>query len=229
MLTFTFATPQRGMTLLEVIISLVVAGGMMALGLPVAGDWVDANRIKATADSMLNGLQLAKMEAVRQNTFSRFSLIDTPTFSAAAGVGGQAGDWEICTANTTTGSFVGNRGQVWLATENGTPVRIGVSTAALSAQNFNQPLAAGAGLTGYVDTSAGLDGCQGTTAATINTNVTFDAMGRVSTTNITPNVTRIDILNARTGNAQKRLVITINPQGQIKLCNPASLDPNQRC
>jgi type IV fimbrial biogenesis protein FimT len=224
----TSADKQRGMTLLELIISLVVAGGMMALGLPAAGDWVDANRIKATADSMLNGLQLAKMEAVRQNTFSRFSLIDTPTFSTVPGVGGQAGDWEICTADST-GSFVGNRDQVWLATENGTPVRIGVSTAALSTQNFNLPLAAGVGLTGYVDTSAGLVGCQGTTTATINTNVSFDAMGRVSTSNITSNVTRIDILNARMGNAQKRLVITINPQGQIKLCNPASLDPNQRC
>ncbi|MFY9261471.1 MAG: prepilin-type N-terminal cleavage/methylation domain-containing protein [Gallionella sp.] len=225
----TLTDKQQGMTLLEVIISLVVAGGMMALGLPVAGDWIDANRIKATADSMLNGLQLTKMEAVRRNTRSRFVLTDTPTFSALPNVGGQAGDWEMCTADST-GSFVGNRDQVWRATENGTPVRIGVSTAALATQNFNQPLAAGAGLTGYPDTSPAPQlGCQGTTATTINTNVTFDAMGRVFTGNLTPNVTRIDILNARTGNAQKRLVITINPQGQIKLCNPASLDPNQRC
>jgi hypothetical protein len=57
----------------------------------------------------------------------------------------------------------------------------------------------------------------------------FDAMGRAAATNYTSNVTRIDILNARPNNNAKRLVITINPQGQIKMCNPASQDTNQQC
>lgn len=224
----TLAHKQQGMTLIELVISMVLVGGMMALAVPAVGDWTDANRIRVTADSILNGLQLAKMEAVRKNTRTRFVLTDTATYSTVAGGGGQAGDWEICIADNT-GSLVGNRGQAWVATENGTPVKIGVSTAALSAQNFTQPLAAGAGLTGYVDTSTTQFGCQGTTSTTINTNVMFDAMGRVSTGNVTANVTRIDILNSRPNNKDKRLVIMINPQGQIKLCNPASQDPNQRC
>lgn len=218
----TLAHKQQGMTLIELVIGMVLVGGMMTLAVPAIGDWSDANRIRATADYMLNGLQLAKMEAVRQNTRSRFVLTDTPTFSTVAGVGGQAGDWEICVADNT-GSMVGNQGQVWINTEIGTPPKIGVSTAALTTQNFAQPLAAGAGLTGLVGA------CVGTTAATINTNVMFDAMGRVPLSNVTPNVTRIDILNSRPNNSNKRLVITISPQGQIKLCNPASQDPNQRC
>jgi type IV fimbrial biogenesis protein FimT len=216
----TSANKQWGMTLLEVIISLVVAGGMMALAVPSVGDWIDANRVKATADSMLNGLQLTKMEAVRRNARARFSLTDSPIFDAVTG--GQEGDWEICNAQYS-GSFVGGQDQVWIATENGTPVKVGVSTAALSTQNYATPLAAGAGLTGYPAK------CAGTTAADTNTNVTFDAMGRVSTLNVTSNVTRIDILNSRPNNNNKRLVILINPQGQIRMCNPASQDPNQRC
>ncbi|MDD2776905.1 MAG: GspH/FimT family pseudopilin [Gallionella sp.] len=216
----TSANKQQGMTLLEVIISLVLAGGMMALAVPSVADWIDVSRIKATADSMLNGLQLAKMEAVRHNARARFYLTDNPTFDPATG--GQGGDWEICNAQYS-GSFVGGQGQVWLATENGTPVKIGVSTDLLAAQDYATPLAAGSGLTGYAAV------CAGTTAADTNANVTFDAMGRASNISVTSNVTRIDILNSRPNNNDKRLVIIINPQGQIKLCNPASQDPNQRC
>lgn len=216
---------QQGMTLVELVISMALVGGMMALAVPAVGDWSDANRVKATGDSMLNGLQLAKMEAVRQNTRARFVLTDTPTFTTA--LGGQAGDWEVCTADNA-GSFLNNQGQVWFGTEVGTPARVGISTAALATQNYATPLAAGTGLTGFVP-PAGTQ-CAGTTAADTNVNVTFDAMGRMATTNlIAPSITRIDILNARPNNANKRLVIIINPQGQIKLCNPASQDPNQRC
>lgn len=211
------ARKQAGASLLELVIAIAVMAGMIGLSIPAVSDWADNNRIKATADAMINGLQLAKMEAVRQNTQARFALLDVPTYTVAAG--GQAGDWEICTADNT-GSFIGNQGQVWVGTEVGTPARIGVSTAALTGQNFSTPLTAGAGLTGLAP------GCVGTTTATTNVNVTFDAMGRSTTAG---NITRIDILNSRTNNSKKRLVITINPQGQIKLCNPASLDVNQQC
>ena len=211
------AHKQLGVTLLELMIAIAVLGAMIGLSIPAVSDWADNNRIKATADAMMNGLQKARMEAVRQNTPARFVLTDTPTYNVTAG--GQAGDWEICTADNT-GSFVGNRGNFWYNTEVGNPPKIGISTAVLSGQNFNTPLAAGAGLTGLAI------GCVGTTAATTNVNVTFDAMGR---TMGATNITRIDILNSRPNNSKKRLVITINTQGQVHLCNPASLDANMRC
>lgn len=209
---------QTGATLLELVMAIAIVGVMMTFAIPAVVDWADNNRIKATADAMINGLQLAKMEAVRQNTQARFILTDTPTFTTAAG--GQAGDWEVCVADNT-GSYIGNQGQFWIGTEVGsTPPKIGVSTAALTGQVYTTPLTAGAGLTGLVGA------CVGTTTATTNINVTFDAMGR---SRAATNITRIDILNARPNNAKKRLVITINPQGQIKLCNPASMDVNQQC
>ncbi len=217
------AHKQIGASLLEVVLAMAVMGTMIGLSIPAAADWADSNRIKATADAMINGLELAKMEAVRRNTRTRFTLTDTATFSTTAG--GQSGDWELCIADSS-GSYVdsvtglGNVEQSWTATEVGKPSKIGVSTATLTGQNFNTPLAVGAGLTGKAA------GCVGTTTATTNVNVTFDAMGRSAATT---NITRIDILNARSGNDKKRLVITINTQGQIKLCNPASMDVNQRC
>lgn len=217
------ARRQAGASLLELVIAIAVMAGMIGLSIPAVSDWADNNRIKATADAMISGLQLAKMEAVRRNTQARFALTDTPTFTTAAG--GQSGDWEVCVADSSGSYFDtqtgrGNIEQVWSATEVGTPSKIGVSTAALTGQNFNTALAAGVGLTGKAA------GCVGTTTATTNINVTFDAMGRSTTAG---NITRIDILNSRANNSNKRLVITINPQGQIKLCNPASSDVNQQC
>ncbi len=211
------ARQQRGVTLLELIIALSVLAAAISMSIPAVSDWADNNRIKATADAMINGLQKARMEAVRQNVPARFVLTDTPTYNATAG--GQSGDWEICTSDNN-GSFVGNRGNFWYNTEVGKPPKIGVSTAALTGQVFTTPLAAGAGLTGLGNN------CVGTTPATSNVNVTFDAMGRTMGTG---NITRIDILNSRPNNSNKRLVITISSQGQVDLCNPASLDVNLKC
>lgn len=208
---------QTGTTLIELMIAMAVLAAMITLSIPAVSDWADNNRLKATADAIYNGVQLAKMEAVRQNTQARFVLLDTSTYSAAAG--GQSGDWEVCVADSA-GSFIGNQGQVWFAGEVGKPTKIGVSTAALTGQNFNTALTAGAGLTGLAA------GCVGTSTATTNVNVTFNAMGQTVGTG---NITRIDILNARPNNSNRRLVITVNPQGQIKLCNPASADANMRC
>ncbi len=206
--------PQRGLTLIELIISLALVGTMITLAIPAVGNWSDNNRMKATADALLSGLNLAKMEAVRRNTRAKLVLTDNATAT------GKGADWEICVANNL-GSFAGNQGQVWVGTEVGTATQVGISTA--TAQNYNTPLTAGAGLAGYPA------GCTGTTAADTNPNVTFDAMGRIAANTVISSVTRIDILNARPDNANRRLVIRINPQGQIKLCNPASGDVNQRC
>lgn len=202
------AYKQSGATMLELVIAMAVMAVMIGMSIPAVSDWAENNRIKATADAMLNGLQMAKMDAVRQNTFAQFVLTDT------SAVGGQSGDWEVCTADNA-GNFPGNQGQFWIATEVGVPAQIGVSTSPLTGQTYTTPLAAGAGLTGQTA------GCVGA-----NIHVTFDAMGQSTAAG---NITRIDILNARTNNSKKRLVITINPQGQIKLCNPASLDVNQQC
>lgn len=206
---------QQGLTLIELIIAMAVTGTMLTLAIPAVANWSDNNRMKATADALLSGLQLAKMEAVRRNTRAQFALTDAPA------AGGQSGNWEICIADSLGGFVI--QGSSWWATEVGTATRIGVSTSTLTGQNFATPLAAGAALTGY------LDGCVGSSVASTNVNVTFDPLGRIAANTITPSITRIDILNARPDNAKRRLVIRINPQGQIKLCNPASGDANQRC
>jgi type IV fimbrial biogenesis protein FimT len=55
------------MTLIEVIISMAVLALIMALGAPSLFEWTQNLQIRAAADAMLNGIQLAKSEAIKRN------------------------------------------------------------------------------------------------------------------------------------------------------------------
>ncbi|HUL91487.1 MAG TPA: GspH/FimT family pseudopilin [Burkholderiales bacterium] len=58
---------QRGFTIIEIMISLTVLAVLIALGAPGFADWIQAQRIRTSADAITNGLQVARGEAIRQN------------------------------------------------------------------------------------------------------------------------------------------------------------------
>jgi len=66
-------------TLVEIAVGLVIVGLLLILGLPGFGQWLQKSKIRTAAESVQNGLQLAKAEAVRRNALVRFSLTDTAT------------------------------------------------------------------------------------------------------------------------------------------------------
>lgn len=61
------ARAQRGFTLIELAIALVVLGLLMSLGLPSFTAWINNTKVRTAAEGILNGVQLARAEAVRQN------------------------------------------------------------------------------------------------------------------------------------------------------------------
>ena len=61
------ARAARGFTLIELAISLVVLGILMTLGLPLFTAWINNTKVRTGAEGILNGIQLARAEAVRQN------------------------------------------------------------------------------------------------------------------------------------------------------------------
>ena len=68
---------QRGVTMIELMIGLTIAGILLTIGAPSFSDWIQNTRIHNSAESITSGLQLARAEAVRLNAQVQFQLNGT--------------------------------------------------------------------------------------------------------------------------------------------------------
>ncbi len=79
---------QAGVTLIELLIGLVIFGLLFSMAAPSFTGWIQNARNRTAAEALLNGLQLARAEAVRRNAQVRFqltsSLDNTCTLSTTA-------------------------------------------------------------------------------------------------------------------------------------------------
>lgn len=66
------APPAAGFTLIELMITIVVLGVLIMLAMPTFSAWIQNTRIRTTAESIVNGLQVARGEAVRRNSSVQF-------------------------------------------------------------------------------------------------------------------------------------------------------------
>jgi type IV fimbrial biogenesis protein FimT len=184
---------QRGVTLIELMIAVAVVTLLLALGTSSFSLWLKNSQTRSAAEAVQNGLQLARAEAVKRNSFVRFELTDS-TGQIAWNVG--------CVTVTSTPDCPATI-QSRTAAEGGGNARVGISTVAIPvpapAGQYANALAAGSGL------PAG---------------VTFDGFGRVPTANIGSDLARIDVTNAASA-AARRLVITVGSGGQVRMCDPA--------
>ncbi|HXV08626.1 MAG TPA: GspH/FimT family protein [Burkholderiales bacterium] len=65
---------QRGVTLIELMLALVVLAVLLTLGVPSFQAWLQNTQIRTATDALMNGLQMARTEAVRRNTIVYFAL-----------------------------------------------------------------------------------------------------------------------------------------------------------
>jgi len=82
-----------GMTLIELLIGFVLIGVLLALGVPSFSAWMQNLQIRNAAESIFNGLQLARANAVQRNKSVTFTMpgpdsswavtIDTPNLAIA--------------------------------------------------------------------------------------------------------------------------------------------------
>jgi len=75
---------QRGFTLVEVMITLTVLALLITLGAPNFFEWLQNQKTRAATEAVLNGLQVARSEAVRRNLAVQFKLTAVP-----------ASDWSV--------------------------------------------------------------------------------------------------------------------------------------
>ena len=187
---------QSGVSLIELMVGLAVGGILLALGMPAFNLWIQNTQNRAAAESIANGLQLARAEAVRRNALVRFDLTEA---------GGQVA-WTVGCERVTDDCPATIQSRP--AAEGTINARAGISTDAIPvptpANHFETAIAAGTGL------SAG---------------ITFNGLGRVPNDNIGEDITRVDISNAATDEA-RRFVVTITTGGQIRMCDPALVFAN---
>lgn len=187
---------QRGMSLIELMVTITILAILIVLGLPSFQQWILNTRIRTVTESIQNGLRLARNEAAQRSTNVRFQLTS-------------AGSWEVCvlpasassaaTYTSCTGAY--STVQTYSSPSATSTVQVGTSTA-----------------TSEIATTAYSNIVSGGLPA----GITFNSLGRPSDYGNT-SILRIDVTASNTSeqSASRRLVTTISPGGMVNMCDPA--------
>lgn len=68
---------SRGFSLVEVAVAMAVLGVLLAVGVSGFDSWITNMRVRATADAISSGLNLARAEAIRRNELIRFQIVSS--------------------------------------------------------------------------------------------------------------------------------------------------------
>ncbi len=187
-------------------VTLTIAGLLLALAAPAFSNWLQSVRIRSTAESMLAGLHYAKSEAAARNVQVRFQL--TTSVLAGCELSATGTSWVVDLVDAANDSVAG---QCNLAPND------------LAAPSILQKRSADEGV-GRTRINA-----SGNTTA-----VVFNGLGRLVPAPAAAIV--IDVTGANTddcltnGGELACLQVQISPAGQLRMCNPkfAAGDP-QAC
>jgi type IV fimbrial biogenesis protein FimT len=67
---------QRGMNIIEMMVAVAIVGMVMAMAGPYALVWIQNTQLRNAAEGVLSGVQNARVEALKRNTFVSFQLTD---------------------------------------------------------------------------------------------------------------------------------------------------------
>ncbi len=194
--------PQRGMSLVELAVGLLIVGILLALAAPSYTGWIQNTKIRTTSEAILNGLQLARTEAVRRNTRIRFQLTDT----ILAGC-----------ANSTSGAN-------WVVSFDD-PTNLCANALLTDATDAGDILASPAPR--MIQRRPAAEGSTGITVLADQAVIVFNGLGRVvpipgATININISNPAAGACAAVGGGGPMRCMrVTVSTGGQIRLCDPA--------
>jgi type IV fimbrial biogenesis protein FimT len=185
--------PCAGFTLIELAVTLVVFALLLALIAPSAVAWIASMQIRATAESIQNGLQKARMEAVRRNQPVRFSLVATTDPAVMD---------NSCALSASSAS--------WVVSVNDPSGKCGSALSDTADPMLVETYAAGVHARRIAVSAAAADGAAADS-------VTFDGFGRILGANALAQVT---VDNVVSGNDYRPLRILISTGGGVRLCDP---------
>lgn len=182
---------RDGFTLVELMVGVALTMMVLAWGIPGFRLWIQNTQNRTAAESIQNGLQMARAEAVRRNAVVRFNLTNA------------SGEVTWVIGCVTVTSDCPETIQTRPAVEGSINARAGISAAEIPnpapAGQFSTAIAAGTGL------PAG---------------VSFNGVGMVPATNVGTDITRVDVTNSAVSGA-RRMVVTVSSGGQVRMCDPA--------
>lgn len=195
----------RGLTLIELLVTVTVLGLLLLAVMPSAAEWMRTAQVRNAAESIATGLQKARAEAVRRNRPVLFSLV-----SPVAGNPGLLDG--TCALSTTSASWV-----VSLSSPEG---RCGAGPSETDAPLIIEKHAQGDGSAQAV-VAVKSEGCG---AAASTSQIKFDALGRP-----TSDVAALRCLEiTHSGGSATRMRLVIDGGGGVRSCLPdlsVSSDP----
>ncbi len=190
---------HRGFSLVEMLIGLAILGLLMALGLPQYATFISNARLRATAEGITNGLNLARAEAVKRNTRVELVFTDDEPLEALV--------------NTVVASTTGINWVVraWVPATNSYDFIEGK----LDAEGSGKTGASGVTVTtvtaGVYDGTVTFTGFGALNSAQlISFQVTYPAAGACDT--------------VATQGPLRCLNVNVSPGGQIRICDPKVID-----
>ena len=211
-------TSQRGFTIVEIMISLVVLGVLIGLGAPGFVEWLQNQQIRAAAEATLNGLQVTRGEAVRSNTPVRFQLVSDLTSACVLASDSVTApvsvSWVVSLADPT--------GACDAVTDSGQPVP--------PPGRILQRRTSAEGSPNALATSVFVPSPPAAPTPQAASTVTFAALGNVvANADATPSINKIDVTNPNVSpGAMRPLRIVVNPGGSMRMCDPALALPEPR-
>lgn len=86
-----------GFSIVEMMIAIVIAALLLFIGLPNMALWLNNTRVRTAGETLLTGLNLARVEAVRRNATVRFQLVNDLTSACALSTSGTS--WVVSLAD----------------------------------------------------------------------------------------------------------------------------------
>lgn len=187
-------TPRtsQGFTLLELMIVVTLIALMMMLAAPSITVWLQNLKVRNVGESIVSGLQLARMEAIRRNTRVTFSMVSTTDAN--------------CAMSATSPSWVVSRG--------------GVLPTSITSKCAGTLVDAGGDIIQKNSASIASQGMTITSTGSANC-LTYDGLGQIPTQGsiaCTTGITNIDISSPVANTIALR--VTVTSGGQVRLCYP---------
>jgi type IV fimbrial biogenesis protein FimT len=188
------------MSIIELMVGIAIVAILFSLAAPSFSTWIQGTHIRTAAESIQNGLMLARAEAVRRNTMVSFNLVSSLTSACVY----------LPAATPSETNWVVSQDDPTGACDSAIP----------DPADLNPPAPR------IIQKRAGAEGSKNALVSTLQAQFTFNGLGRV--TPVPAGNVDIDVTNpiggacaaASTPGPMRCLRIVVSPGGQVRMCDP---------